>query len=520
MGDVGTLPNLGDPAAALRDGVLSQRQQPISAREKDEACRAERARRRLHEFVREAWEIVEPRQPFVDNWHIRAICDQLQAITRGDFPAAPDGRPADGLVINVPAGTSKTLLVSVNWPCWVWATDPTKRFLVATYALSRTTDSNSAARKIIESEWYQEQFPYVELRGDQNVKLRFDTTVSGWRIGTTVGGEGTGLHPDFIVVDDALSADDARSEVKRKAATDWFEKTISTRGMTRKAFVVHIAQRLHEDDLAGILLRTGRYAHLRFPMRFETAKPEGQRPRGYFPPDPRDPRTQEGELLWPALIPQEKVDAVSRLLGQDDAGQFQQRPAPLEGSLFKREHFKIVEALPAKIEGDVRFWDVAGTKGGTGPRTAGVRMVNAGGLFIIIDVRADRLSPAEVDELIFQTAKLDGKGVRVREEQEPGSSGKAVCAARARLLAGYDYLGIPSTGDKEVRARPLRAQTEAGNVALYAPAGFSTPPWIEDFLSEVVMFPFGALKDQVDAASAAFNELTGGEEGPEFKVLW
>lgn len=484
-------------------------------------ARAEQSRRSLHTFIRAAWPIVEPRHEFVDNWHIREVCRELEAIARGEFPLAPDGAPADGVVINVPPGTSKTLVVSVNWPSWVWASDPARRFLVATYSLARTVDANNAARKVVESDWYREAFPAVELRLDQNVKLRFDTTAQGWRIGTTVGGEGTGLHPDFTIIDDALSADDARSEVKRKAAVDWWEGTISTRGITRKTFVIHIAQRLHEDDLAGVMLRTRRYHHIRFPMRYEAEKPEGQRPRSYFVPDHRDPRREEGELLWPVLIPQEKVDAIARTLGPEgDAGQFQQRPAPIEGSMFKRTWFKIVEALPAKIEGDVRFWDVAGTEGGKGARTAGVRMVKCGGLFVLLNSKVDRLSPAGVDDLILQTARLDGRSVMVREEQEPGSSGKAVCAARATLLAGFDYLGIPSTGDKEVRARPLRAQAEAGNVALYAPAGFGTPEWIEEFLSEVVLFPNGSVKDQVDAASSAFNVLTGGDATASFEVLW
>jgi predicted phage terminase large subunit-like protein len=483
--------------------------------------KGERARRHLRVFIDQTWPILEPSVAFVPNWHIDVICTELEAITRGEYPLAPDGQVADGLVINVPAGTSKTRVVSENWPCWVWASDPSKRFLIATYSQPRTIDANLNARKIIESEWYRTAYPNVQLRGDQNVKQRFDTTERGWRIGVAVGGEGTGLHPDVIIIDDALSADDARSELKRTAALDWFNDTISTRGMTRKVFIIHIAQRLHEEDLAGYMLSTGRYAHVRFPMSYEAERPEGKQPKGYFPPDPRDPRTREGELLWPALIPAAKVAAVSLRLGpQGTAGQMQQRPGPLEGSLFKRGWFGIVGAIPSKVDDAVRFWDVAATEGGSGARTAGVRMVKCGDLFILTGVEKDRLSPAGVDDLMLQTARLDGVDTRVREEQEPGSSGKAVCIARTALLKGFDYDFETSTGDKETRANPLRAQAEAGNVKLYSPAGHPPPPWIKEFLDEVVDFPNGKLKDQVDAGSGALNELTKDNTEKRAGVVW
>ena len=32
-------------------------------------------RENLHEFVRQAWPIVEPSTPFMDNWHIGLICE-------------------------------------------------------------------------------------------------------------------------------------------------------------------------------------------------------------------------------------------------------------------------------------------------------------------------------------------------------------------------------------------------------------------------------------------------------------
>ena len=65
----------------------------------------------------------------------------------------------------------------------------------------------------------------------------------------------------------------------------------------------------------------------------------------------------------------------------------------------------------------------------------------------------------------------------------------------------------PSTGDKAVRAEPFAAQCEAGNVKLLRGT------WNEVYIDELTSFPSGAHDDQVDASSASFSKVTGGEAG-------
>jgi len=57
------------------------------------SLRTEKARRRLHEFVCQAWPVLEPETPFVEGIHVDAICEHLQAITEGRLR---------NLIINVP----------------------------------------------------------------------------------------------------------------------------------------------------------------------------------------------------------------------------------------------------------------------------------------------------------------------------------------------------------------------------------------------------------------------------------
>ena len=174
------------------------------------------------------------------------------------------------------------------------------------------------------------------------------------------------------------------------------------------------------------------------------------------------------------------------------------------GNFFRREWFGFVACAPAEGK-SVRFWDLAATeqKPGTDPDwSVGTKIKRTDGIFYIEDVQRTRTTPGAIEKLVVQCAKVDGKAVAIRMEQEPGSSGVAVIARYATLLAGYDFRGRRSSGDKAERAKPYSAQAEAGNVKLVQ--GY----WNADFLNEHVPFPSPLVHDdQVDSAKWG-NERT------------
>ncbi len=177
------------------------------------------------------------------------------------------------------------------------------------------------------------------------------------------------------------------------------------------------------------------------------------------------------------------------------------------GMYFKADYFEVVDAVPAGGQ-TVRYWDRAATEGGIGPRTAGVKMKGPiNGIFYILHVEKQRYSSGKVQTLIQNTATQDGRGVTVGIERDPGSAGVFEADTYVKLLAGYDVKVCPATEAKEVRAKPLSAQAEHGNVKLLR------GDWNSDFTDELKGFPDLNLKDQVDAASGAFNLLTGGIAG-------
>ena len=177
------------------------------------------------------------------------------------------------------------------------------------------------------------------------------------------------------------------------------------------------------------------------------------------------------------------------------------------GGLFRREWFEIVEVAPAELR-KVRYWDMAASeaKEGRDPDwTVGVLMgVSPDGHYYVLDVRRIRGTPAQVTRLIRQTAQLDGVGVAIWMEQEPGSSGvHTIDYYRRQVLPGYTFRGDRVTGSKSERAAPLSSQAEAGNIKLLAGA------WNGAFLDELEAFPLGAHDDQVDATAGAFQTLVG-----------
>lgn len=183
------------------------------------------------------------------------------------------------------------------------------------------------------------------------------------------------------------------------------------------------------------------------------------------------------------------------------------------GTLFDRTDFPIIDGsdVPeitssARV---VRYWDLAATEphsGNTDPDwTVGTLMLFDQGISFIMDVRKIRAKSDKVESFIHQTAQEDGKGVAIRMEQEPGSSGKALIDQYARyVVPGWDLQGIRSSGDKETRARPFAAAVANGNVRLVR------GKWITDWLDEISSFPEACTHDdQVDSAVGAFTFLTG-----------
>jgi predicted phage terminase large subunit-like protein len=227
-----------------------------------------------------------------------------------------------------------SILCSVMLPAWTWTTRPTRRFLCASYSAELAIRDSIRTREILESAWYKARWPETVIKEDLNQKIKFENVKGGWRIATTPRGRGLGEHPDFLISDDAHNVREVESEAERNIVLNWWDQTMGTRGIARGASRLIVMQRLGEQDLSGHVLRQGGYEHVMLPMNYEAD-------RKCVTSIGEDPRTEEGELLWPSLLPESKLALVRLRLGpRGVAGQFQQRPAPKEGALFKEDDFR------------------------------------------------------------------------------------------------------------------------------------------------------------------------------------
>lgn len=457
---------------------------------------AERIRARcqtLSGFVREAWHVLEPTAKYTHGWHIDAICAHLEAVT--------DGR-INRLLINVPPGSSKSLLVSVMWQAWEWGPRglPSMRYLTTSFNDGPVKRDTRKCRDLMLSDWYRSLWPEVDL--NRTGETSFSNTKTGTREGVPFGSL-TSQRGDRLVIDDPHSTETAESAADRLATTRKFREGAQNRlnDQERSAIVV-IMQRLHEEDVSGVIHQIGmEYVHLMLPMEFEPER-ACTTAIGFS-----DPRKEEGELLDPVRFPREAVEKLKRDMGSYAyAGQYQQRPAPRSGGMFQRGDFEIVDAVPAGGK-KCRAWDFAASKEKPGKQpdwTVGLKMTHVNGIFYVEDVRRGRWSPGEVNTNLKNTATQDGIAVRVRMPQDPGAAGKADAESKVKLLAGFSVKATPVTGEKATRAQPAAAQTEAGNVKIVR------GKWNDDFLTEVCSFPNGQFDDQVDAFADALNELALG----------
>ncbi len=449
------------------------------------------AAKSLSEFIRMAWQQLEIGITYRDGWHIDAMSEHLQAVASGEITR---------LVINVPPGTMKSSTVCVFFPAWLWGPHgkPNRRFIGASHELTNATRDNRNTRRLVESEWFQERWPITLIKNTDNL---FENTSRGFRQSVPVASM-TGKRGHVVAWDDPLSPENANSAADRKSVLRILTETLPGRFVNpiSSGFIL-VMQRLHQDDPSGYVLANDLgYEHLMLPMEFEP----GRRCRtkiGFV-----DPRTEEGELLAPDRFPRHVVERDKKVMGQyGTAGQFQQRPAPRDGGLFKRSDFEIIGAAPPGCRW-VRGWDVAASVQATSAFTAGVRMgVTPSGEYIIDDVTRGQWSSGAVETTIRNVASQDASqypGIRGSIPQDPGAGGKAWAIAIVKAAAGFDYHKSPENGDKVTRARPLAAQVEIGNVKLV------NGPWVKDFLDEAELFPNGTFKDQVDAASRAFGVLS------------
>jgi len=476
-------------------------------------------------FHKAAWREIDP-APYSANWHLDAIAEHLEAVTRGEIRR---------LLINIPPRCSKSLLTSVSWPAWVWAQErdpdyplsgPQVSFLYASYSQVLSQRDSLKMRRLLASQWFQERWPDVRIRADKDTERKFESTAGGARLATSVDGTLTGEGGDVIVVDDPINAKQANYETVRQACNDWWDEAMPTRLNSQKyGAKVVVMQRLHEDDLTGHIIERAQdedWCTLIIPMEYDG---------DWRPPTVlgwTDPRESEGELLWPERFPRSAIDLLKRDLGPfAAAGQLQQQPSPRGGGIIDRAWWQLWPAPGYEPPlGEKATYPMTSLRVGSIDTAYGDKEENAWNAMTVWGVWQDQKERPKVVMMEAWRARLPLRGVippecKTDEERRPHwglaekiadtirrrqldivliedkTRGKDLSAEIYRLLRDGEcqIVMVQPQGDKVARLHACQAMF--ADRMVYAP----DTVWAEQVISEVASFPKSKWADWTDTVS-------------------
>lgn len=396
-------------------------------------------------------------------------------------------------MVFMPPGSAKSTYTTQLLPPYLFSRYPRCQIIGASHTADLAEDFSSKIQGVVRD---NKQILGYGLSTEN--KSRWYTTEGGAYLAAGVGGAIPGFRADFVIIDDPIKGrQSADSEADRKRVWDWFIGDLERR-LTPDSPIILMHTRWHEDDLAGRLLASegDRWRVVSLPAEAEDDDPLG-----------RDP----GEWLWDddaygyaATLRDIRDTLIARGASREWAAQYQQRPRPMEGALFRIERITILPAVPEGGK-SVRAYDLAATKK-SGTRdpdwTRGVKLTMLPSKRLVIEnVVSARGTPDDIERLMFNTATQDGKGVVISLPQDPGQAGKAQVAYLTKVLHGYHVVSSPESGDKATRAGPVISQVNVSNVDMVE------GPWNRAFLDELAAFPAGVHDDQVDALSRAYSTI-------------
>ncbi len=400
------------------------------------------------------------------------------------------------LVIEAPPQHGKSVAI-IDFISWLAGHNPDLKTVYTSFSERLGIRANLKLQRIYDSERYKAIFPDTRINSSnvvtisgqylRNREILEYVGRDGYFRNTTVRGQITGESLDLGVIDDPIKGrEEANSLTVREKTWEWLTDDLFTR-FSENAALLCILTRWHIDDPIG-----------RLKDHMKSVKTLSYKAIA----DDDEEHRKAGEVLFPEHKSLEFLLKRKDLMTESNwMALYQQNPIISGGGMMRIGKIEIVAIAPNDITKRVRYWDKAGTKDG-GAYTAGVLIGKTkDNLFYVEDVVRGQWSALERENIIKQTAQVDGTSVEVWIEQEPGSGGLESADNTIRNLSGFTVKKEKVTGDKVTRSEPYAAQLEAGNIKLIK------AEWNRTFIAEHESFPHGKYKDQVDAVAGGFNKL-------------
>lgn len=457
---------------------------------------------KLHCFARHFWSTIE-RRPFVDGPHLHAKCEALEAVSAGEIKK---------LIINEPPNSGKSVFCNIIWPAFIWAEiDPGFNYAFASYDIGLVNRDAKRFQELICSPRFRAAYPGLTIDTSQAIQ-DFKNSERGSRFGTTPGRAFTGRHFGGHVYDDLVKPADILTNVAGdqqaalKEAIHWFRFTASNRAEdAENLWRVVIAQRLHESDPSGQLLKEGDWEHLCLPERYvkNATWIIGDLSKRL------DKRTEPGELLWPQRRGPKAVAEAERNLHTVAAvsAQLQQNPTPTSGGIIHRDRIhryqlrpklsdcQIVASLDLSFKGDSVELS----------RCAGLHLAKHERRIYLIDAWADHLAygPAKAKVRELQKDELWSQcQTWVVEDKANGPALQSDLEGELNIIA-YQ----PGNADKVARMLPF---VEFVHSPEFLVPEERNAPWVEEVIAEICNVPRGTYDDYWDCLTQGLAYLITG----------
>ena len=481
------------------------------------------------EFVKGAWDIIEPGTPYSHNWHIDFLGEELTALFIDDlarlYPELDIQKikksRKNRLTINVPTRSMKTLLVSVFFPVWLALHRPTIKIASVSYSKDLSLQINRQRREIINSDWYQLHFgDLVKIKDGMDRQDMFELVSLGSMYATSIDGTFTGKGADLIILDDIQKPGDMYSEASRMDAVRFVKETLPTRLNNQKqGVIINIQQRLHYQDVTGFLQEalSSLYDFVVIPLEAETNLVYKGKITG------RVWKMRKGDVLWPDRMGPVEVENLKLQLGaMAFAAQQQQNPTPDGGTIISRDWFKYYAENPYEYLANLKnespseysscqiiiSWDmnmkVTKDSDYVGC-VVGLYNMSKDTVHIIGHMKERLKFVALLSRVLTIHESWERFGLPIYHIVEEKANGSAVLEVMQQKIAGFIPYD-PGNQDKVTRMKLVSPYIQSGNV--FVPnLEKVTVPWANDFMNDLLKFPFLEHDDVPDAFSQLLTKV-------------
>lgn len=403
--------------------------------------------------------------------------------------------PGDKVILMMPPRHGKSYLLSETVPAWVLGNDPNAHIIHATYAHDFTAKFGRKVRGLVQ---YAHKMGLTP-RLDPSAKASDFFMVHpedgyGTYTATGVGGQTRGLPANWLLMDDLVkNQEEANSPVIRDKTWDWYLADAMLR-LEPGGRAILLGTPSHEDDVLGRAAESGEWTVLRLPALAESDDVLGR---------------DEGEALCPQRYDEADLEKIKARNPNIFTAQFQCRPTPEDGDVFKDKNILLYKEIPEGQKGR-RFavLDTAHSKKKRADYTVLTCFFASAPPYpklYVTHVFRERVESGEttawVDRQINSIERAEWPAYIGVEDKTFGST--LLSSARIHGRNGMPmFRPLKADTDKITRSQDAATLSTQGQLLLLEGA-----PWEPDARHEMLVFPNGTHDDIVDTISYAGIEF-------------